>query len=209
MKKEKLFLKTKWFLWHWNHESSAWIIMVKILLLFKLIKFCSSLILFNPTLVCVRNDALFCWFWDHLQRLLRNLCLSKLSSCVKSRSNSLPFHNTDTHTHHTHTYTHTQLITTWNSSLSLTFHRYTNYAFQFLPKYSAAIFSCGGVSSCNTLRTYKVTSFLFVTIFFYVQFMHHRLMKLKIIISLVLELNWVHGCSNSWEKHMASAGKME
>ena len=83
VKKEKRFLKTKWFLWHWNHESSAWIIMVKILLLFKLIKFSSSLILFNPTLVCVRNDALFCWFWDHLQRLLRNLCLSTLSSCVK------------------------------------------------------------------------------------------------------------------------------
>ena len=54
---------------------------------------------------------------------------------------------------------------------------------------SGAIFSCGGISSCNVLRTYKVTSFLFVTIFFYVQFIHRQLIKLKVISFLVLELS--------------------
>ena len=39
------------------------------------------------------------------------------------------------------------------------------------------------------LRTYKATSFLFVTIFFYVQFIHRQLMKLKVISFLVLKLS--------------------
>ena len=54
---------------------------------------------------------------------------------------------------------------------------------------SGAIFSCRGVCLWNVLRTYKVTSFLFVTIFFYVQFIYRRLIKLKVIIFLVLELS--------------------
>ena len=42
----------------------------------------------------------------------------------------------------------------------------------------------------NVLRTYKVTNFIFLTIFFYVQFIHRRLVKLKLIIFFILELSY-------------------